>query len=67
MAKFSLACMSFCKWVLAVEHYTKVYSVMKPKRELHKKLAKELEDVVAVLEEKEAQLQEVANKKFMKV
>ncbi len=59
MSRYSVACQSFCKWVLAIEHYSNVYRVVKPKRELHSRLSVELQEVMGMLQSKEIQLKEV--------
>ena len=60
MVHYSVACQSFCQWVLAIESYCKVYRVVQPKRELHWKISAELEAVVGRLQAKELQLNEVS-------
>ena len=59
VAHYSVACQSFCQWVLAINHYCKVCQVVKPKRELHKKISVDLDFVVGQLQAKEVQLKEV--------
>lgn len=59
MAYYSVACESFCQWVLAVEHYCKVFKVVHPKKELHKRISADLEVIVGKLQAKEVQLKEV--------
>ena len=59
MVHFSVACQSFCQWVLAIERYCQVYRVVQPKKELHWKISAELEAVVGRLQAKELQLNEV--------
>lgn len=60
MAQYSVACQSFCMWVLAVENYCQVYRVIEPKRKLHMKISTELEVIVGRLKSKECQLSEVS-------
>lgn len=59
MVHYSVACMSFCQWVLAIEKYCMVYRVVQPKRELHWEISAELDVVVGKLQAKELQLNEV--------
>ena len=61
MVHYSVACQSFCQWVLAIESYCKVYRVVQPKRELHWKISAELDAVVGRLKAKEQQLNEVSS------
>jgi dynein heavy chain len=60
MVQYSVACQSFCQWVLAIDRYCQVYRVVQPKRELHWKISAELEAVVGRLQAKELQLNEVS-------
>ncbi len=60
MVQYSVACQSFCQWVLAIERYCQVYRVVQPKRELHWKISAELDAVVGRLQAKELQLNEVS-------
>ena len=48
-------------WVLAIEHYCKVYKVMQPKRKLQQQMSAELEELVGKLQAKEVQLHEVSD------
>ena len=59
VAHFSVACQSFCQWVLATQHYGEVYRVVQPKRQLHHKVTLRLRTVQSKLKGKEAQLEEV--------
>lgn len=59
MAQYSVACQSFCQWVLAIEHYGRIHRVVEPKRKLHKEISNRLEAVKSKLAEKEDQLTEV--------
>lgn len=59
MAQYSVACQSFCQWVLAIEHYGHIYRVVEPKRKMRKEISIRLEAVRSKLAEKEDQLIEV--------
>ena len=59
MAQYSVACQSFCQWVLAIEHCGRIYRVVEPKRNMHKEISIRLEAVRSKLVEKEDQLTEV--------
>ena len=59
MGQYSVACQSFCQWVLAIEHYSQVFKVVHPKMELHKKISADLDFLVDKLQAKESQLKEV--------
>ena len=61
VAQFSVACQSFCRWVLAIEHYGKVFKVVEPKRRLHAEITLKLKAVKTRLEGKKSQLQEVVD------
>lgn len=60
VAQYSVACQSFCQWVLAIEHYARVYQVVQPKMQLHREMEERLQAVRSKLELKEAQLREVS-------
>ncbi len=60
VAHYSVACQSFCQWVLAIEHYARVYRVVEPKMQLHQEMDLKLQAVRKKLEVKEVQLKEVS-------
>ena len=59
VARYSVACQSFCQWVLALEHYHKVHKVVLPKQLLHAQVSGQLQVLVGQLQAKETQLREV--------
>ena len=59
VAHYSVACQSFCQWVLAIEHYGEVYRVVQPKRQLYQEMELKLQSVRSKLQGKETQLKEV--------
>lgn len=61
VAHYSVACQSFCQWVLAIEHYGRVYRVVEPKRRMHRDISLRLEAIKSKLQEKEHQLMEVSH------
>lgn len=64
VAHYSVACQSFCQWVLAIEHYGRVYRVVEPKRRMHSDISLRLEAIKSKLQEKEHQLTEVSHVKI---
>ncbi len=60
VAHYSVACQSFCQWVLAMERYGRVYRVVQPKVQLHREMDVRLQAVRGKLKVKEDQLREVS-------
>ena len=60
--KVSIAAMSLCLWVRAMERYHTVAKVVKPKKEQLKIAQENLKEVVAALNKKKAQLKEVQDR-----
>ncbi len=59
VALHSVACQSFCEWVLAVERYAEVFRVVQPKRSVYQDVRDKLELVMEKLSKKERHLNEV--------
>ncbi|XP_068083916.1 dynein axonemal heavy chain 6 [Anabrus simplex] len=59
VAAHSKVCKSMCMWVRAMDSYAKVYRVVEPKRMKLQQAEKELNQVMAVLREKQQKLAEV--------
>jgi len=59
VAQYSVACQSFCQWVLALEHYHKVHKRVLPKQVQYDKVSSQLQVLLAQLQDKEQQLTEV--------
>ena len=60
VAHYSVACQSFCQWVLALERYHSVHKMVRPKRILHDQLEAQLQLLRKQLTDKEDQLTEVS-------
>lgn len=59
VGKVSKACKSMCMWVRAVDMYAKVFKIVEPKRKRLEQAERELNQVMALLREKQRQLAEV--------
>ena len=59
VAHYSVACQSFCQWVLAIQHYGRVYKLVEPKRLQYQELEIKLEKSKKDLAAKEFELKEV--------
>ena len=59
VGKISVACKSLCTWVLALEHYTAVCRMVRPKQEKCRQAQQALERALSNLASKEASLQKV--------
>ncbi len=59
VALHSVACQSFCEWVLAVERFGHVYRVVQPKQAVYQDVRDKLELVKEKLCQKERHLSEV--------
>lgn len=59
VALHSVACQSFCEWVLAVERFARVYRVVQPKQVVYQDVRGKLELVKEKLHQKERHLSEV--------
>eukprot|EP00111_Clytia_hemisphaerica_P023720 TCONS_00069889-protein len=59
VGKISVACKSLCTWVLALEHYTAVSRMVRPKQEKCREAQQALQRALKNLASKEASLQKV--------
>ena len=59
VGKISVACKSLCTWVLALEHYTAVCRIVRPKQEKCKEAQQALQRALKNLATKEASLRKV--------
>lgn len=60
--KVSKACKSICMWVRAIDTYAKVAKTVEPKRNRYLTAQAELDDVMATLQKKQEQLNDVERK-----
>ena len=60
VAHYSVACQSFCQWVLAIENYGRMYRIVEPKRKIYIEFGEKLDIVKSTLKKKEEQLRLVS-------
>lgn len=59
VAHYSVACKSFCEWVLAIERYAVAYKMVEPKRKAYEDVKLKLRSIKSQLFTKEEQMKRV--------